>query len=108
MSELRPRTPCGPGTWRSGQPALARDVDDKPGEVVDRHDLFGAEIEWFAVLGAHESVDPLDAIVDVAERPGLHAVAPDLDLRHLWAAATFRQIAAGDLLAATVGRPDGP
>src|SRR5918999_2207280 len=59
---------------------LARYVDDHPGKLVDRHHLVAAEIERLPVVRLHEPVDPLDAVIDVAERPRLLTVAPDLDL----------------------------
>ena len=59
---------------------LAGDLDDDPGQLVDRDHPVGAEVEGLGVVRPHQAVDALDAVVDVAERPRLLAVAPDLDL----------------------------
>ena len=53
------------------------------------------EVQRLAVVGVHQAVDAFDAVVDVAERARLLAVAPDLDLAAVVATATLRHIAAG-------------
>src|SRR5690242_15205480 len=57
------------------------DLGDHQREVCDRDQPVLAEVERLAVVGLHQPVEPLDTIVDVAERPRLLAVAPDLDAR---------------------------
>ena len=92
MSELRPRTPWGPGTCL-GSIGISAMSAMRLGELVDREHPVLAEIERLAVVGAHQAVDALDAVVDVAERAGLLAVSPDLDL------GVAGQLGDGDLAA---------
>ena len=87
---------------------LAGHLDDEVCQLVDGHHLVGAEVERLGVVGLHDAVDALDAVVDVAERPRLLPVAPDLDAaavlgeRHL--AAERRR----SLLPAAVVRAERP
>src|SRR5262249_6390764 len=83
---------------------LARDLGDHVDELVDGDELVGAEIDRLAEAGLHESVQALDAVVDVAEASRLFAVSPDVDLP---AVGRLRDLA-GDggrrfLLAAFIG-----
>src|SRR5215211_2306226 len=97
-----------------GDAVLARHLDDDPRELVYRHHLLAAKVERLPVARGHQPVDPLDAVVDIAERPRLLPVAPDLDLparldrghlpaqcrRHLLAAAVVGPVGAVDVVKA--------
>src|SRR3954470_20042225 len=48
--------------------ALSRQLDDELDELRDGDHVVGAEIQRLAMVGLHDPVDPLDAVVDVAER----------------------------------------
>lgn len=85
-------------------PGLSRNVDDRARELVDRHDLLGTEIQRLPVVGPHQSVDPLDAVGHVTERPRLLAVAPDLDGAALCHGRHFSAQRRWHLLPATVVR----
>src|SRR4051794_36984321 len=60
--------------------SLASDVGDQVDQLVDRDQPISAQVERLRVVAAHQSMQPLDAVVDVAVRAGLPPVAPDLDL----------------------------
>ena len=60
---------------------LLGDLHDDRGQLVDADHALGAEVQRLVVIGVHQPVDALDAVVDVAERPRLLAVAPHLDRR---------------------------
>src|SRR6266536_6631537 len=59
---------------------LAGDLDDRLRQLVDGDQLACPDVERLPVVRPHQAVDALDAVVDVAERAGLPAVPPDLDL----------------------------
>src|SRR5207253_7241912 len=59
---------------------LSGDRHDELGEAVDRHHLLRANIDRPREARAHQARAALQALVDVEERSGLLAVAPDLDL----------------------------
>src|SRR5688572_21760200 len=58
----------GTGDVAERNPRLAGHVDDRSSQLVDRHHLFGPEVERASVVRLHEPVDSLDAVVHVAER----------------------------------------
>src|SRR5918999_3551818 len=87
---------------------LTRHLDDHPGQLVDRHHLLAAEVERLLVVRLHEPVDPLDAVIDVAERPRLLTVAPDLDLPARLDQGHLPAQCGGHLLAAAVVGPVWP
>ena len=86
------------------------------GQLVDGHHSVPAEVERLGVVRVHEAVDALDTVVDVHERAGLLAVAPDLDGRvparsALLAAEELRvghlpHHRGGSLLPSTLPRPE--
>src|SRR5262245_25720149 len=49
-------------------------------KLVDRHQAVLAQIQRLGVVRVHQSIHALHTIVDVAERPSLLSVSPDLDL----------------------------
>src|SRR5436309_11196029 len=53
---------------------------DEVGQMIDRHEPVLAEIERVVISGRHHAREAVEAVVDVAERARLLAVAPDLDL----------------------------
>ncbi len=59
--------------------ALAGDGGDEVYQLVDGHQAVAAQIERMRVIGEHKTVDALHAIIDVEERAGLVAIAPDFD-----------------------------
>src|SRR5690242_19152615 len=59
---------------------LPRSLRDEIDQLVDRHQPVRAEVQRLAMVGLHQPIDPLDAVVDVAVAPGLLTVAPHLDL----------------------------
>ena len=79
LSELRPRTPSGPGMWLMWMVLPAMSATD-PASLVDRHHLLRADIDRPGEVRAHQPRRALEAFVDIEERAGLLAVAPDLDL----------------------------
>ena len=58
----------------------ARNLGDDIGQLVDSDHPVLAKIERFVVIRMHQAVPALNAIIDIAERAGLLAVAPNLDL----------------------------
>src|SRR5690606_37932407 len=56
-------------------------IRDHVGQLVDGDQAVLAEVERLVVVRAHEAVDALHAVVDVAERPRLLTIPPDLHLR---------------------------
>src|SRR6266513_3144873 len=71
----------------------ARRVGDQVGELVDADQTVLTEIDRLLIARLHQQPQALDAVVDVAERTRLLAVAPDLDLTRAG------QLGAGDLAA---------
>src|SRR5690606_10502569 len=59
---------------------LSGDVDDDLRQLVDRDHPVGPQVDRLGEVRPHQAVDALDAVVDVAERPGLLTITPDLDL----------------------------
>src|SRR5688572_29143914 len=55
-------------------------VGHEIGQRIDADQAVLPEVDRLRVAGFHEASDPRDAVVDVAERAGLLAVSPDLDL----------------------------
>src|SRR3989441_5385169 len=51
-------------------------------ELVDADETVLPEVDRIAIGGLHQAFEARDAVVDVAERPRLLAVSPDLDLVH--------------------------
>src|SRR5919112_3011496 len=58
---------------------LAGDLEDHPRQFIDGDDLFAAEVQRLVVIRVHQAANSLDAVVDIAERPGLFSVPPDVD-----------------------------
>src|SRR5262249_17864254 len=59
---------------------LFRYPDHDLGELINRHQLICAEVERHPVVGTHDAMDALHAIVDIHERAGLLSISPDLYL----------------------------
>ena len=59
--------------------ADARDLGNDIRKLIDRDHAVLTEVQWLGIVRSHEFVDALDAVVDVAKRARLLAVAPDLD-----------------------------
>src|SRR5688572_25094437 len=57
-----------------------RRVLDEVGESVDANEAILAEVERLPAVRRHQTHQPFDAVVDVAERPRLLAVAPNFDV----------------------------
>ena len=53
----------------------AGDVPDRLGQLADRHLLVVTDVDGVGVAGDQQPEDALDEVVDVAQRPGLAAVA---------------------------------
>ena len=71
--------------------------------------LLGADIDRPLEVRAREADRAFKAFVDIKERAGLRAVAPDLDLAAvIGARATLRQIAAGAFSLPPSQVPSGP
>src|ERR1700704_5420711 len=58
----------------------ARDLFDDVDELIDRHQLAGADVDGIRDVGLGEHERAEYAVVDVHEASRLLAVAPDLDL----------------------------
>src|SRR5262249_42229675 len=68
-------------TWNvANSKAFIGDAGGECGEIVDRPHLFRADVDRSCPVRTREPKDTLETIVDVKERSGLLAVAPDLDL----------------------------
>src|ERR1039458_3913359 len=59
--------------------ALARNVHDYSCKLVDRHHLFRPDVDRAGKRRFHQAAHTFQALVDVEERTGLFAIAPDLD-----------------------------
>ena len=59
---------------------LAGDCSHNIHQFVDTNEPILPEIDRLSVIGHHEAIDAFDAVVDVAIRARLIAVAPHLDL----------------------------
>lgn len=55
------------------------DMGDQVCEFVDGYETILAQVERLPILGAHQFLDPGNAIINVAKRAGLVAISPDLD-----------------------------
>src|SRR6201992_1958955 len=72
------------------------------GELVDTDQFVGAEIERLFVIGPHDAMNALDAVIDIHERTGLLAVAPYLDLAGIRSVCDFAAHPRRRLFTATV------
>src|SRR6266702_2732893 len=50
-------------------------------QLIDSHQTILVQVERFSMVGAHESVNPGQAVVDITEGPRLFPVPPDLNVR---------------------------
>src|SRR5205085_12380630 len=57
-----------------------RDALDDVDELVDADQLVAAQVDRLVAVAGEDHLGSLDAVVDVHERAGLLAVAPDLDV----------------------------
>src|SRR5680860_957706 len=63
---------------------LTGNFRDDPRKLIDAHHPVGSQVQRVGVAGLHQAVNALDAVIDIAERTGLLAVTPDLDLPALF------------------------
>src|SRR5437667_6074821 len=86
---------------------LAGDLRDDVDQLVDRDHAILAEIERLAEVRAHQSVDALHAVVDVAVRARLLAVTPHVDDVLVLGQGDLAADRGRRLLTATVVGPEG-
>ncbi len=87
---------------------LAGDLHDHFGELIDRHHLFGADIDRASEIRTDQAPHGFNALVDVQERAGLLAVPPNFDFTTVFGFGDFGAKGGGSLFFPPVQVPSGP
>ncbi len=70
--------------------------------MVDGDHFFRAYVDGAGEVGIHEAADGFDAFIDIEERAGLAAIAPDFDLAAIGGLGDLAAEGGGCLFAASV------
>src|SRR5579871_1004880 len=77
-------------------------------QPVDRDHFLGSDVDRTRKVRFHQSPDTLKALVDVKERPGLFAIAPNLNLTAIGSRGNLPADSGRSLFASAVPRALGP
>src|SRR5205085_4615916 len=87
---------------------LAGETGDNLNQFIDRNHSILAQINWIAMVAAHQTINAFHAVVDVAIGAGLLTIAPDFNFIVAICQRHFAANRCGDFSRAPALVPNGP